>query len=339
MRTEAGQIKQLVAKAQHIVIVQADNPDADSLGSALALEHILGDQGKEPYLYCGVDVPGYLRYLEGWDRVRDELPSKFDASIIVDASTMSLLEKIDTAGYRQRLAKQPCIVLDHHETVEKEVPFATVLLNDHETVSSTGELIYKLADELDWPLSVAAQTCLMTAILGDTQGLSNQLARAETYRVMAAMVADGVDRPRLEERRREAGKMAGEIFKYKASLISRTEFAADGRVAWVSVPQAEINRYSPLYNPGPLIQGDMLQTAGVDVALVFKCYDDGKVTGAIRCNPDAPVAAELAEQLGGGGHAFASGFKVTDGRRFDQVRDDCLTAVEQLLKKHRSTKK
>jgi phosphoesterase RecJ-like protein len=331
MRAEAEGVKQIIGKAHRLVIVQADNPDADSLGSALALEHILGDLGKEPHLYCGVDVPVYLRYLQGWDRVTQELPKTFDASIIVDASTISLLEKPVQAGYDKRLAAKPCIVLDHHETVENLIPFATVLLNDYQHVSSTGELIYTLARELGWPLSIEAQTCLMTAILGDTQGLSNQLASAETYRAMAAMVEAGVDRPALEERRREAGKMHQEIFKYKARLISRTEFAADGRVAWVSVPQTEINQYSPLYNPGPLVQGDMLQTEGVEVAVVFKQYDDGKVTAAIRCNPTAGIAAQLAERMGGGGHAFASGFKVTDGRSFDQIRNECLQTAAALL--------
>jgi phosphoesterase RecJ-like protein len=332
MYEEAGRIKDLIDKAQKIVIVQADNPDGDSLGSALALEHVFGDLGKEPYLYCGTDVPGYLRYLEGWDRVSDELPHDFDASVIVDASTMSLLEKLSAAGYDRRLAAKPCVVLDHHASVENVVPFATVLLNDHENVSSAGELIYNLAKELEWPLSVPAQACLMTAILGDTQGLSNQLARPATYRVMAGMVESGVDRPTLEELRREAGKMQQAIFKYKARLIARTEFAVDGRVAWVSVPQSEINEYSPLYNPGPLIQGDMLQTSGVEVAIVFKQYDDGRVTGAIRCNPTAGIAADLAARMGGGGHAFASGFKVTDGRSPEQIRHECLEAAGELLK-------
>lgn len=331
MYKEAEQIKNIVEKAERIVIVQADNPDADSLGSALALEHILGDQGKEPLLYCGVDVPTYLRYLEGWDRVSSDLPDRFDASIIVDASTMSLLERLTEAGYQKRLAAKPCIVLDHHASVENEVSFAEVLLNDHEHVSSAGELVYRLAKQLQWPLGVPAQTCLMTAILGDTQGLSNQLASASTYRIMAEMVEAGVDRPALEELRRQAGKMPPEIFRYKAELIERTQFAHDDRIAWVSVPQAEINRYSPLYNPAPLIQNDMLQTAGVEVAIVFKQYDDGRVTGAIRCNPMAGIAADLAVKMGGGGHAFASGFKVTDSRTFNDVRAECLKLAAELL--------
>src|ERR1700712_1833431 len=86
----AEKIAGLIGDAQKIVVVQADNPDADSLGSALALEHILGDMGKSVALYCGVDTPGYLRYIAGWDRVLSELPSSFDLSIIVDASTYTL---------------------------------------------------------------------------------------------------------------------------------------------------------------------------------------------------------------------------------------------------------
>src|ERR1700726_1357655 len=127
---EAVNIKEIIDQSKKIVIVQADNPDADSLGSALALEHILGDLGKEPLLYCGVDMPGYLRYMSGWDRVERDLPKQFDASIIVDASTMTLLEKLTASGQKGLLASQPCVVLDHHQTVDNEVPFASVMIND-----------------------------------------------------------------------------------------------------------------------------------------------------------------------------------------------------------------
>ncbi|HVI60807.1 MAG TPA: DHH family phosphoesterase [Candidatus Saccharimonadales bacterium] len=327
---EADQIKQIVADAQKIVIIQADNPDGDSLGSALALEEVLGELGKQPHLYCAVDMPTYLRYMQGWDRVSRDLPRQFDASIIVDASTMTLLERLADSEEKSWLAAKPCVILDHHETVENLVPFATVTVNDS-SVSSTGELIYHLAKQLDWPLTLTAQEFIMSSILGDTQGLTNQLASAGTYRTMSELVEAGVNRPKLEELRREQGKMAPEIFRYKAELIRRTQFAADGAVAYVSVPQAEINQYSPLYNPAPLVQADMLQTAGVQIAIVFKTYADGKVTAAIRSGLAAPVAGKLAEHFGGGGHANASGFKVTDGRSFDTIKADCLETAEKLL--------
>jgi len=121
------------------------------------------------------------------------------------------------------------------------------------------------------------------------------------------------------------------IFGYKGTLIQHTEFSHDGQIASVMVPQAEINQYSPLYNPGPLIQNDMLQTVGVRVAIVFKRYDDGKVTGTIRCNSGSGIAAKLAEQCGGGGHDFASGFKQQNSKSFDEIKAACLKAAGELL--------
>jgi len=327
---DAKQIKQIVGDANKIVIIQADNPDGDSLGSALALEHIIGDMGKEPYLYCAVDMPTYLRYMSGWDRIQSELPSNFDVSIIVDASTMTLFERLHKSGQQSQLATKPCIVLDHHQTVENPIPFASVVINDH-TRASAGELIYMLSKQLNWQVSVEAQEFLMSSILGDTQGLSNQLASAETYRVMAEFVENGVDRPHLEEIRRQYSKMPQEIFSYKADLIKRTGFSHNGKLALVVIPQAEINKYSPLYNPAPLIQNDMLQTLDVQIAVVLKSYTDGRVTAAIRSNSIAPIAADLADHFGGGGHKHASGFKVTDSRTIDDIKTECIREAGKLL--------
>lgn len=324
-------IKELLDQSQKILIIQADNPDGDSLGSALALEGLLSNMGKDTYLYCAVDMPGYLHYLKGRDRISNEIPSDFDLSIVVDASTMTLLEKLAESGKQGWVASKPCIVLDHHGSVANEIPFASVLLNDTE-VSSTGELIYNLTKELDWKIDPDSGTFMMTAILGDTQGLSNSLTKPSTYRAMAELTEAGVDRATLEEQRREFSKMPPEIYKYKAVLIERTEFYADGRLAIVDIPQDEITKFSPLYNPAPLIQNDMLQTSGVNIAVVLKHYRDGKILGAIRCNAGVNGAA-LAEHFGGGGHPYASGFKVTDGRSFNDVKSDCIRVASELLAK------
>ena len=325
-------LKELVATAQRIVIVQADNPDADSLGSALALEHIIGDQGKNVALYCGVDIPSYLRYLPGWDRVLSELPSNFDLSIIVDASTYTLLEKLQESGQLAWIKSKPSVILDHHATVENPLDFAAVNIVDP-TVASTGELIYSLALKLGWKINTEASEHIMTSILGDTQGLMNELTKASTYRVMADLTDLGANRPRLEELRREQSKMPETIFKYKGRLLERTEFVAEGAIAYVTVPQAEINEFSALYNPGPLVQFDMLQVIGVRLAIVFKTYDDGKITAALRANTGSPIAGKLAVHMGGGGHDLASGFKVEGGKAFADVKTECLNYATDLLQK------
>jgi phosphoesterase RecJ-like protein len=323
-------IKQLVADAQKIVVIQADNPDADSLGSALALEHILGDLGKDVYLYGGVDVPTYLRYLSGWDRVLNELPSNFDLSIIVDASTYTLFDQLEKAGKWGGVKSKPAIILDHHATVEKPLDFAAASIIDP-GVASTGEVIYHLSQASGWNINTEAAEHIMSSILGDTQGLMNDLTKASTYRVMADLTDLGANRSRLEELRREYGKMPKIIYDYKGQLIGRTEFAAEGRIALVVIPQNEINEYSPLYNPAPLVQFDMLQVQNVRLSIVLKTYDDGHVTAALRANNGSPIAAKLAEHMGGGGHDYASGFKVTDGRPFNEVKSECIEFATQLL--------
>lgn len=323
-------IKQLVGSAQKIVVLQADNPDADSLGSALALEHILGDLGKDVYLYCGVDTPTYLRYLSGWDRVLNELPSQFDLSIIVDASTYTLFEQLEKNGQMGVLKSKPCIVLDHHATVEKPLDFAAASIVDPD-VASAGQVIFHLAGELGWKINTEAAEHIMSSILGDTQGLMNDLTKPSTYRVMADLMELGANRAKLEEQRREYGKMPEIIYKYKGTLLARTEFVTDGKIALVTIPQEEINEFSPLYNPGPLVQFDMLQVQGVRLAVVLKDYDDGHVTAALRANNGSPIAGKLAEHMGGGGHDYASGFKITDGRPLNEIKSECIAYATELL--------
>ena len=332
MYKDAPAIKAAIANAQHIVIVQADNPDMDSMGSSLALEQLLGEQGKTVTLYCSVEMPGYIRYMTGWDRVMTELPRQFDLSIMVDVSTYTLLTNSERTGELNWLKAKPAIVLDHHASVQNQLDFAAVSIYD-EHASSTGEMVFNLAEQLGWPLDRTAGEYIMAAILADTQGLSNNLASPATYRAMATLVELGIDRQSLEEQRRAFSKMPYSVFRYKAKLIERTEVVADGAVASVTVTQPEINEYSPLYNPVALIQFDMLQITGVKLAIVIKTYDDGRITGAIRANHGYGVAAQIAEALGGGGHPYAAGFKITNGRPYNEIKSECTRLASELLAK------
>lgn len=329
---ESSSISEHIASASRIVIIQADNPDADSLGSALALEAMLGELGKDTLLYCAVDIPSYLHYLPGWSRVTNDLPSSFDLSIIVDASTETLLDALKDTVFRAAISRRPSLVIDHHAVVLNPISFATVSLIDAES-SSTGEVLFTLARDCNWDITVASGEPMLAAILGDTQGLTNDLTKASTYRAVADIVELGVDRQLLEEARKSYSKMPESIFRYKADLIDRTEILSDGAVAFVHVPQDEINQYSALYNPAPLIQADHLQTQGVRVSIVMKHYTSGRVTAALRAAYNSPVANKIAEAMGGGGHAYAAGFKIEDGRSYDDIKTECLKVADEQLQK------
>jgi bifunctional oligoribonuclease and PAP phosphatase NrnA len=325
---EAGQIAEILANAQRVVILQADNPDGDSLGSALALEQILHEMGKEPLLYCGVDIPVYLTYLEGWDRVSRDLPPQFDASIIVDTSADSLFEKLQKTGQKGWVASKPCIILDHHP-VENTIGFANVVCN-HKAVA-TGEIIYELAQQLTWPLNHGAKKMIATSILADSLGLTTDATSARSIHIIGELVESGVSLPELETSRRNLMRKSPELIEYKGKLLQRIEYYADNRIAAISIPWKEIEQYSPQYNPSMLVIDEMRGSIGTEVAISFKLYNDGHVTGKIRCNYGFPIAGKLAEHFGGGGHPYASGFKITQSRPFNEIKSECIQYATELL--------
>lgn len=327
MYPEASAIAELVGAAHNIVILQADNPDGDSLGSALALEQILGDMGKEPYMYCGVDMPAHLKYLPGWDRVSMDLPSQFDLSIVVDTSALSLFEQAAKTGVLTTVKSKPVIVLDHHD-VENTLDFARVICN--KPTVATGELIYELAKQLDWPLNHEALNAIAVSILSDSLGLMTDATSARTIHVVAELVEQGVKLPEIENLRRELNRKSPELTRYKGELLQRIEYADDNRIAFVTIPWNEIEKYSPEYNPSILVMDEMRQTIGTALAVAFKVYPDGKITGKIRCNYGFPIGNALAEHFGGGGHPYASGFKVT-GRTIGDVKAACIAQAHELL--------
>ncbi|HSX18101.1 MAG TPA: DHH family phosphoesterase [Candidatus Saccharimonadales bacterium] len=325
---ETEKIQEIINSAKKIVIVQADNPDIDSLASSLALESVLGDLGKEIYLYCGVDIPSYLHYLPGWGRVIKDMPKQFDASIIVDTSSDALLEQLQKSGAKSWLATRPTIVLDHHST-EATITFASVICN-HPAVA-TGEIVYELAGQLSWRLDTQAKDLIAMAILSDSLGLMSQSTTPRSIHIIAELVEAGVNLPELESARRETLRREPELIHYKGELLKRVEFHSDNRIAMVSIPWEEIERYSPLYNPSMLVIDDMRLGKGTDIAIAFKLYRDGKVTAKIRCNYGWGMADKLAEHFGGGGHPLASGFKVTDGRSHEQVKTETIQTATKLL--------
>jgi len=333
---KADDLSQAIASAQKIVVVQGDNPDSDSLASSLALEQILGDMNKEVTMYCGVELPSYLRYLEGSDRVVTEMPSQFELSIIVDTSSDTLLEQLTKTGTKNWLAAKPAVIIDHHATAPT-ISFASIIIN--EKAVATGEVLYELAKQLDWQLNDVCKKMLAIAILSDSLGLTSEGTSARSIHIIAELVEQGVNLAEIESARRETLKRETELIHYKGRLLQRVEFYDDNRLALLTIPWEEIEKYSPLYNPPMLVIDDMRLAKGTALAICFKLYPDGKITAKIRANYGHAVAGKLAEHFGGGGHPYASGFKITDGRPYEDVKREVIEFAHKLLDELEQTNK
>lgn len=330
-----NKIDALIKAATNVLVIQAENPDGDSLGSALALEGILSEAGKKVQLYCPVEIPKYLRYAKGWDRVVDELPHNFDLSIIVDTSSATLLERAIVPENLAQITKHPIIVLDHHMT-ESDLPFDFVGINDS-TAVATGEIIFGLAEQLNWPLPVDACENMAISIMSDSLGLVSEGTTANSILTVSKLVKNGAKLSEIENRRRDFMKKSPEILEYKGKLIQRIEYHVNGALALVHIPWNEIEEYSDQYNPSVLVLDEMRLVEGVRIAVALKTYPDTKITGKLRANADAKIAETVAKFFGGGGHPYAAGFRVYNDS-LEEIKNELIGAVDKALKEYDASK-
>jgi phosphoesterase RecJ-like protein len=321
------QLDELIKNSDRIVVIQADNPDGDSLGSSIALEQILTRLNKDVTMFCAVQTPVHLKYLPGWSRVTNELPDNFDMAIIVDTSSISLLEKMSETDLN-KLKSKPVAIIDHHQT-EATIDFAKVVINRQAV--STGEIIYDLAKTLNWELSPEAKDMLAVSILSDSLGLMSALTTAHSIHIVAELVEGGVNLTHIDNLRKETYRKSLELTKYKGELLKRIETFLDSKLAYLYIPWAEIEKYSPLYNPPMLVIEDMRLIEDNAITVIIKHYDDGHITGKIRSNEGFPLSAKLAEHFGGGGHEYAAGFK-TSKYLPDDLKKEIIAVVSELLK-------
>ena len=319
--------------AHKFVIIQAENPDGDSLGSSLAFEELLAEAGKDVRLYCAIDIPKYMHYIQGWDRVEKDWPTDRDVAIIVDTSAEALIQQaLQQPGVRHFLETHPVIVIDHHQSEEGDLPFETIMINDSSAVA-TSEIIYDLAKQAGWTITPVAAESMFVSIQADSLGLTTPSTTAKSYQTAAELVALGANPAEIEGRRREYMKKPADILTYKGQLIERIEYFLDGKLATVHIPWDEIEEYSDRYNPSVLVLEEMRMVEGVEVAVALKTYPDGKVTGKIRVN--APIANTIAGYFGGGGHEYAAGFKVFED--YDTIMNELLTATDKALTEYESS--
>jgi len=335
MQSEINQLKTTVDESQKILVIQAENPDGDSLGSALALEQILGEMNKDVVLFCPVNIPNYLRYIDGWDRVTQDFPDNFDMAIIVDASTKSVLERAVTGNKGAKLSQKPVFIIDHHD-IGPDLDFQTHNIIDPTAVAAS-QVAYHVTRQLGWQLDKVSGTAITAAIMSDSLGLVSRKTSAETIKIVADLVENcEVSLADIDDARRDVGKKTRKTLAYKGRLLERIDYLLDNRLAIITIPYEEITEYSDQYNPSQLVLEELRSVEGIDIAIAFKTYPD-RITGKLRAFSRAgEFCHEVASEFGGGGHPFAAGFKIFDGN-YDQTKAKVIEAIRKRLDKSGSS--
>lgn len=315
-----------VQDASSILILQPDSPDGDSLGSALALEEILGDLGKQVAMYSYKEPEPYLRHLEGWDRVLQTMPKHFDLTILVDTGAPSLI-KSALEHHAGALMSMPFFIIDHHTSRQS---FGFTVHEIVEEAVSASEVITRICLKLDWPINERAADKLASALLSDSLGLTTSGTTTESVETLAELSRRGANLYNLFKAKREASALTTDLLHLKGKLLASVEFFCDGRLAVAEITPDMVAKYKDIAEPYTLILSEMQWTKGVELVAVFKNYGT-KVNVPLRSTTG--VAAAIAESFGGGGHPNAAAYRCK-GLDIRQEIDTLVKTYQDYLNEH-----
>jgi phosphoesterase RecJ-like protein len=286
------------------VVASHMNPDADTLGSAIALKVLLRKLGHEVVHVCPDPVPEALRFLGGTDEVRTSLDGLEDWALATcDAADIRRFG----ADWAARMAAfRPLVVVDHHISNQA---FGTdnLIMAD---AAATGEVVFRLFRHLGVPLDREAADALYAAISTDTGSFRYEGTRPHTHLMAARLIEAGVSVSPLNQALYEETP-AGAL-RIQAAALGRMRVALGGLVALASVSRAMLAEAGADDEDCEGIVERLRSIQGVDTSVFMRELASGGWKVSFRSKGLVDVN-RVARIWDGGGHVRASGCTVSDG--------------------------
>ncbi len=291
------QIAEIIKDHERFAITSHLGPEADAIGSQLAVKLILDSFGKKTYPVLRDPVPDSLRFLPGADAILAPIelkPDKIDAWFVVDCGQLNRVGE----GLTQIIQVHPCVVnIDHHRGNPN---FGHV--NWVEYTASTTMVIFKLAQLLAVEITPELATCLYAGIIADTDSFRNSNTSADVVELAARLLKLGADAREITVNLYERRSL-GESRLIGYSLLNAR---MDDGIIWTSLSQEIFYETGATVNDTERLAEELRATDGVKVALLFKEMGTGKVKVSLRSKNGMDVS-RVARLFGGGGHLQAAG--------------------------------
>ncbi len=305
----------LLTTPKQVVITTHQKPDADAMGSSLALKHFLLQFGHTVTVISPTNWAGWVNWMPGTKEVMDYEMDRAKAQVMLDKAEWLFCLDFNifsrTKNLTEPLKLMSCvkILIDHHQEPD-EASFDYGASNT--TKSSTCEMVYDFiigsghADKIN----NAIAECLYAGVVGDTGSFRFPSAHAGVHTLVADLKTRGLQHGKvhenlfdnfLENRLRFTGHV----------LLNRMEVFYEYNTALIAIPKNDLLKFhiktgdtEGLVNYPQSIQGIKL------VALVIDRDEERKWSfrskGEFDCNTFARKYFE------GGGHYNASGGRSSD---------------------------
>jgi phosphoesterase RecJ-like protein len=311
----------LLLGAQRVTAICHENPDADTLGAAIAIAIIAERLGKQSEVVSGDPPPTSLSFMPRVGSVRRAPALEPDVAVIVDAGDLARTGTVATE-HADWLAASRIANIDHHVS---NPGFGEANLVDP-TAAATCEMVTLLLPELGVSLDEELATALLAGIVNDTHTFAHPNATPRTLRVAADLVEAGADLARIN-RAIYADKPFSTLALWGAMLAGISQ-RSDGRIVFSSMTTTMLRELgeSPTASEGFI---DLLaSTRTADITVLFKEVDAAGTRVSVRTTERAD-AVVITSAFGGGGHARAAGCTVP--APLDAAREQFLAECEREL--------
>jgi phosphoesterase RecJ-like protein len=290
-------IAEIIKKSQKIALSSHVRPDADSIGSGLALYLMLKQLGKEAHFYNTEKAPYPLTELPHHEIIKygQIYPKAFDLLVLIEGGT-------EARTGQKNLNHYFTVNIDHHATSSLNGNLNWI----NAQASAVGELIFELGVEMGIKFSRDIGFNLYAAILSDTGSFKYSNTSSSSLYIASKLVEKGKFAPN------EVSNLLFNSNQYEKvqmipKVLSTLELKLNKRVCIIEFRREFLDKLDLKEIETEDIISIARSIIGVQVTLFFKEIDDDHYRISIRSRGNFS-SQQVAKVFAGGGHDHAAGF-------------------------------
>ncbi len=320
-------LTKLINDNSSFLITTHVNPDADGLGSQLAMYHLLKLLKKKVWAINHSETPYNLEFMDEENVIEKynsekhfNLFSKVDVLIALDFNQANRVVSMEK-GFEESKAIKICI--DHHQNPNN---FADYFFNST-SYTSTGEIIYDFIKktkivELDDEFALQIYSAIMT----DTGSFKYERTTYKTHLIAAELLQYNVDPLDVYDKIYNRSNISKVRLLGKA--LESMQLYADGKICYMTITQEMITSTDSIESEIDGFVNFCMAVRGVKIGLLFVELRNGmkisyRSKGTIHVD-------KLAAEFDGGGHTNAAGSRLFD-KKVKLLQDQVVKAAVKYL--------
>ncbi len=298
-----NKLMEIVSRSNSIAITSHIDPDGDSIGSILGLGLALKQKYKNIKILIRDSLPSRYEFLPGSELIKkydDIEEQKFDLLFVLDCGDEKRI------GSNEILKNSKTIVnIDHHISNTK---FGDINIIDASS-SSTCEMVFSFIKDLNLLINKEVATCIYTGIVTDSGNFMYDSATEKTHLIASELLKTNLNKGRIIYNLYQRKSINS--LKFIGYSLTNMKIALDGRLAIFKVTLDLLNEFNVSYDniEGLVSYGRDIE--GIDISVVIREQENGKVKLSFRSKDDDVDVRALAQLFNGGGHKKASGATLT----------------------------